>query len=317
MTPFTADGLPFSIRDEVMSRIEAHHRLRDGALRRVLRGVYVDARVPDSRELRILAVDKVRPPDGVACSETAAWVMGVNVFPPGRQHDFVPTFLVPHGTTRITMQGVACRQALLSPHDVTDEHGTLTTTAVRTTSDLLRRQYRPYALASGDQMLRAGLIDLGELSDAVHRLKGFPGIRQARSLVGLIDALAESPGESWTRLRLHDAGFPHPELQVVVIDRDGIERRLDMAYVLQLAAAEFDGRQHHTSATDTALDRDRRDPLSAQLGWRFVIARRESLFGPDDSFERRVGELIGFTPIPRWWGKRALRRPSGDEQDRS
>lgn len=300
-----ADGLVFCSTDDVMSRYDAHHLVRDGVLRRVLRGVFVDARVPDSRELRVAAVDKVRPAAGVACGETAAWAMGVDVFPPGRRHDFTPTFLVPHGTTRITVPGVQCRQAKLSGRDVTDVHGTPTTTAVRTASDLLRRQYRPHALASADQMVRAGLVDLADLSDHVHRLTGYPGIRQARSLVVLVDGRAESPGESWTRLRMYDAGFPMPELQVVVIDRDGVAWRLDHGYVEKLVAVEFDGRQHHTGSLDTAHDLTRRNPLSDQLGWRFVVARYETLFGPTNTFERQVGELIGFTPIPRWWGTRA------------
>lgn len=300
----------FSVSDDVMSRYDAHHLVRDGVLRRVLRGVFVDARVPDSRELRVAAVEKVRPAAGVACSETAAWAMGVDTFPPGRRHDFTPTFLVPHGTTRITLPGVQCRQAKLATRDVTDVFGTLTTTAVRTAGDLLRRQYRPHALASADQLVRADLVDLADLSDHVHRLKGYPGIRQARALVVLVDGRAESPGESWTRLRLHDAGFPTPELQVVVIDRDGVAWRLDHAYVEKLVAAEFDGREHHTGTLDSAHDRDRRSPLAEQYGWRFVIARYETLFGPDNAFERQVGDLIGFTPIPRWWGTRSPRTHS-------
>lgn len=305
MNELVAGGLVFSSNDDVMSRYDAHHLVRDGVLRRVLRGVFVDARVPDSRELRVAAVEKVRPPAGVACSETAAWVMGIDVFPPGRRHDFTPTFLVPHGTTRITVPGVQCRQATLTSHDVTDVRGTVITTPVRTASDLLRRQYRPHALASADQMVRAGLVDVADLSDHVHRLKGYPGIRQARALVVLIDGRAESAGESWTRLRLHDAGFPTPELQVVVIDRDGVPWRLDHAYVEKLVAVEFDGREHHTGVLDSGHDRDRRRPLADQYGWRFVVVRYEALFGPDNAFERQVGELIGFTPIPRWWGTRS------------
>lgn len=310
MSDLLADGMVFSVSDDVMSRYDAHHLVRDGALRRVLRGVFVDARVPDSRELRVAAVEKVRPSAGVACSETAAWAMGVDTFAPGRRHDFTPTFLVPHGTTRITLPGVQCRQAKLPTRDVTDEYGTLTTTAVRTAGDLLRRQYRPYALASADQMVRAELVDLAELSDHVHRLKGYPGIRQARALVVLVDGRAESAGESWTRLRLHDAGFPAPELQVVVIDRDGVAWRLDHAYVEKLVAAEFDGREYHTGTCDSAHDQDRRGALTEQYGWRFVIARYETLFGPDNAFERQVGDLIGFVPIPRWWGTRSPRTRS-------
>lgn len=304
MSELLADGLPFTMSDEVISKRLLQVAVRDGDVRRVFRGVYVDRRAPDTRELRVVALERVRPRDGVACSETAAWIMGVDVHQPGRRHDFTPHFLVPHGTSRLTLPGVHCRQAKLSHRETTTDFGSPTTTPVRTASDLLRRQYRPYALASADQMARVGLVDLGELSELVHRLKGFPGIRQARSLVTLIDPRSETPGESWSRLRIHDAGLPAPDLQVVVVDRDGTEWRLDMAYVLRLIAAEFDGREHHTSPRDVAHDLWRRDILSDQLGWRFAVARRESIFGPDDSFERQLGEWLGVPILRRWWGTR-------------
>ncbi len=304
MHELIADGRPFVLDDEVMSPKRLRIELRDGTLRRLLQGVYVDARVADSREVRVQAVERIRPPHGVACSETAAWIMGLDVHPPGRRFDVTPTFLVPHGRTRIVRRGVDSRQARLGPHDVTEEFGSLCTTAVRTASDLLRRQYRPYALASVDQMTRADLVDLDELSATVMHLKGYPGIRQARSLVVLVDPRAESPGESWTRLRLHDAGFPPPELQVAVIDIDGIERRLDMAYVLQKVAIEYDGAGHHASLVDREHDRHRREGLTQQWGWRWGVAGRADIFGPDSTFEELVGEYLGLSPLARWWGHR-------------
>jgi hypothetical protein len=302
MQQLIADGRPFVADDDVMSPKQLRLALHAGSVRRVLRGVFVDARVPEDRDLRVLAVDRIRPPHGVACSETAAWLMGLDVHPPGRRFDTTPTFLVPHGETRITRRGIDSRQARLRPRDITEDFGTLSTTPVRTASDLLRRQYRPYALASADQMARAGLVDLGELSSLVLHLKGYPGIRQARSLVGLVDARAESPGESWTRLRLHDAGFPPPELQVEVFDRDGVLRRIDLAYALQKVAIEYDGAAHHTTLVDRAWDETRRNDLSERSGWRWVLARRSSIFGQDTTFEETVRAYLDREPLRRWWG---------------
>ncbi len=226
------------------------------------------------------------------------------MFPPGRRHDFTPEFVVPHGVTRIQRGGVHARQALLLAPDITTDFGVLTTTPIRTASDLLRRQYRPYALASTDQMARAGLIDIGDLSDLVHHLKGYPGIRQARSLVSLIDPRAESPGESWARLRLHDAGFPTPDLQVVTVDSEGIERRLDMAYLAKKIGVEFDGRENHSLVRDVVRDSWRRDDLTHLYGWRWVIADYSAIFGTDTTFEDAVGRYLEMTPIRRWWGHR-------------
>ncbi len=72
MSELLADGLPFTMSDEVISKRLLQVAVRDGDVRRVFRGVYVDRRAPDTRELRVVALERVRPRDGVACSETAA-----------------------------------------------------------------------------------------------------------------------------------------------------------------------------------------------------------------------------------------------------
>ena len=272
-------------------------------VRRVVRGVYVGCGMPDSRDLRIAALKLLAPPDAVICNESAAWVYGVNTYKPSDQHLLVPSFLVPHSTTRMTMPGVTCRQAIVPPRDVDIINGVRITTPLRTSSDLLRRLYRPYALAAADGMARADLIDAGELIEFVARLKGYPGIVQARSLSVLVDGRAQSPGESWTRLRVHDAGFPPPTAQFQVVSRDGRSYRLDLAYPEILVGVEYDGREFHTSDDDREHDRRRRQLLTETLGWRWVIGRREDIFGIDTTFEESLGQLLGVPPLlPRRWG---------------
>ena len=304
MSTLLTDGEPFTASPDL-----PRHRIRtlldEGLIRPLLRGVFVDASVADSRELRVQAVELVRPIDGVACSETAAWLMGLDVFPPGRRHDSTPTFLVPHGTSRITRAGVDCRQANVRAADTMLLHGIPCTRPIRTASDLLRRQYRPYALASADAMVRAGVVDLAELDDYVHSLKGYPGIRQARGLVSIVDGRSESPGESWSRLRLHDAGLPPPDLQIEVIDCDGNDRRIDLGYLEKRVGVEYDGREHHTDPVDTAFDTYRRDALSQRDGWQWVVTDRAGVFGPDQAFELEVARLLGITQVrSRRWGTR-------------
>jgi very-short-patch-repair endonuclease len=102
------------------------------------------------------------------------------------------------------------------------------------------------------------------------------------------------------RLRLIDAGFPIPAAQVEVIDAAGSTRFLDLAYRHRKIAIEYDGREFHTADADQDQDAGRHRLLVA-VGYRFVTARYEQIFGTDNSFEREVGELIGMTPIDRWW----------------
>ncbi|MGH8939705.1 MAG: hypothetical protein ACRDV2_10200, partial [Actinomycetes bacterium] len=54
-----------------------------GRVRRVLRGVFVDACVPDTLELSARAVAKVVPPGTVICGRTAAWIWGVDALAMG------------------------------------------------------------------------------------------------------------------------------------------------------------------------------------------------------------------------------------------
>jgi hypothetical protein len=42
-------------------------------------------------------------------------------------------------------------------------------------------------------------------------------------------------------------------------------------------------------------------PTSRRLGYRFVLARYEQIFGDDHAFGREVADLIAMTTIKRWW----------------
>ena len=172
-------------------------------------------------------------------------------------------------------------------------------------SDLLRGLYRPYALSAADAFARAGLIVVDEVINYVHRLKGYRWIVQARSLAVLIDGRAESPGESWQRLRIHDAGFPPPTPQFEVVDATGLLRRLDLAYPELLIGSEYDGREFHTLRDDRIHDQERRADLTGRFGWRWVNADRSRIFGPDPAFELELGVLLNIPPVlPRRWGTR-------------
>ncbi|AWB92034.1 hypothetical protein [Aeromicrobium chenweiae] len=296
-------GEPFLYRDHTtvgLSATEFRAAFVHGDVVRLIDRVYVDARAEDSRELRVAAARLVVPAHAVVSDETAAWIWGVDAYKPSDRHRFVPQWVVPHGRGRTRIEGLACRQALIADEDVLEVGGLAVTHPVRTTSDLLRKQWRPYAMASADAMAHAGLVRPMDVRAYVARLKGYRGIRQARVLAQLIEPKSASPGESWTRLRLVDAGFPRPVAQVEVEDAAGLQRFLDLAYVRRRIAVEYDGREFHTADPDDVHDEERRRLLVA-VGYRFVVTRYERVFGTDPAFENEVGELLGMTPIARWW----------------
>jgi hypothetical protein len=302
------DGHPFLTADERtagMSQRQVSAAVSRGVLRRIYRGCVVDNRVPDTRRLRVEALDLVKPRHGVACNETAAFLYGIDAYKPSERFELRPSFVVPHAMTRIEHSNVRCRQALIDHEDIVEVDGIVATSPVRTTSDLLRGLYRPYALAAADAFARSGLIEREELVDYVGRLKGYRWIVQARGLAVLVDGRAESPGESWQRLRIHDAGLPPPEPQLEVTMPAGSVRRLDLAYPELLIGSEYDGTAFHTSLDDVAHDVERRRVLTEIYGWRWVIGTRARIFGPDPAFEVELGELLGIPPLlPRRWGTR-------------
>jgi very-short-patch-repair endonuclease len=305
MSDLINDGLPFRVsRDGAigLSRSRLRKLRSEHLLRSVVRGVLVDTRVPDTRDLRCLALGLVLPPHGVICHCSAAWAYKIDAFQPRDRFLLTPQCMVPHGAVRPRYQGVICIRGYLPDEDITILNGLPVTTPGRTTVDLLRSLRRPYALSVADAMVREELVTVAELSRRIRRLKGYPGIRQARDLLRLIDGRAESPGESWLRLRLVDAGFPFPRPQYEVIDHRGrVIARLDLAYPGIQLAMEYDGRAYHSHEQDRKHDAERRDLLTDAYGWRVEPATKEDVLGPDPAFEMRIGKYLGMAPLPRMW----------------
>lgn len=283
--PFTtAEARAAGISADVLRRLT-----REGQLRRVLRGVYVDASVRDDLLTRSEALSLVVPPTAVVTDETAGWLHGAEVLPPGG-HLVVPPIKVFQrpGATRVRRQGCAGGERTLLPRDVHVLHGVLVTTPLRTALDLGRLTPRLRAMGSIDSLMRHCDVGRAQLVAELPRFKGARGVVQLRSLVPLADPRAESPGESALRLRWYDAGLPAPMCQVPVRDDDGTERyRGDLGLPGLRLLAEYDGVEHHTAPASRAYDERRRAWLRAH-GWVVVVLNRDDVFGANP----RAGELL-------------------------
>ncbi len=283
--PARLDDLPtdrpfrWSQAYEQVGRRRLHQLTRSGDLRKVVRGVWVCASVPDSLQLRVAALALVVPDTAVVTDRTAAWLHGVPILPRSAVHE-VPDVSVFHRTdTRVRRDAVDAGRRELADRDVVVLGDRLAvTTPLRTACDLARLLWRYDALAAVDGCLRLG-VDKSELADELRRFRGYRGVRQARVVVGLGDGRAESPGESALRLHWIEAGLPAPQLQIWVPDGDGEPRfRLDLGLEEEMLAAEYDGVDHHSSALDVARDEARRDWLSGQ-GWRIEVFDKEQVYG--------------------------------------
>jgi hypothetical protein len=159
-----------------------------------------------------------------------------------------PTTLGRHGSVRTF-------GATLTMADVTTWYGAPVQTLARTIVDLARRDRRE-GLIAADAALHERLVSRAALDVALTEAAGWPGIRQARFVIEFAAALAETPLESLLRLKMHDSGFPEPELQVEIYDpKYDCVYRVDMLLRQQRLIIEADGREKYT---DSELWREKR-----------------------------------------------------------
>lgn len=247
------------------------------------------------------------PDHGAVCGETAAWLHGVDVRAPGRHHA-PPALqcLVPAGTVRRRHPGLSCRVGSLPAEDVVTVHDVPTTSPARTALDLARYAPAFIGLAALDAFAHAGLVAPDELHARTRALPGARNIARARQLIELCEPATESPGESWLRLRLSEAGLPRPVAQVSIRDDDGREvYRLDLGYPARRVGIEYDGDEHHfTTSEQHRSDARRRDDLWRRFGWQVVGVHRGDVLGSGNRLERAVADMIGHehpVPVRRFW----------------
>jgi len=115
-------------------------------------------------------------------------------------------------------------------------------------------------------------------------------------MASLCDPLAESCGESWTRLRMLDAGFPRPVAQTPLGYEGRAESRVDLGYPGLRVGVEHDGLAFHSSAVDLRLDAARRTRIRDEHGWTLLVVGRGDVLGRSLRFERALGEVLGQEP---------------------
>ncbi len=260
-----------------------------GYLRRLLKGVYVAAQVPDSLELRAAALRLVVPADAVVTDRTAGWLLGAPmVLAPG-DHLAVPSvsmFLNRSGA-RLRNQLSSSGERTLRPDEVIEVLGLQVTTPLRTACDLGRLLSRDRAFAALDAMLRLGAFTQEELCDATEQFRGMRGVRQLRGFAPLADARAESPGESILRLRWLDLlTMPRPEPQIEIERPGRWSYWLDLGVVELRFAVEYDGEEWHRRTTEQReRDRRRRTWLREERDWIIEPVTKENLFGRERDIE--------------------------------
>jgi hypothetical protein len=286
---------PFTLAQAVAAGV-SRHRLRTleqaALVRRVLKGVYVAAQLPDSLLLRSRALQLVVPRDAVVTDWTACW-FHTGLLPAGQHVDVPPvTVFRPAGHDRLRNTLCASGERGFVAHDLTHVGGLRITTPLRTAWDLARLAHRDRAIGALDALLRHGSFSRGELVAGVERFKGMRGVIQLRSLAPLADARSESPGESTLRLRWLDLpSLPPPTPQVPVTVGDVEVYRVDLGVPELRYGCEYDGEEFH-GVHDAQHDRRRREDLRHRFAWDVDAVRKQNVSGPARDVERVLIEGI-------------------------
>jgi AbiEi antitoxin C-terminal domain len=294
------DGRAFERADAADAGLTQHdvtELVKAGVLRQTIRGVYVDARLPDDLASRAACLRLRLPPDAVVARVTAAWLWGVD----GRAPEQLGPVecvecAVPPGRQPVRRPGVRCYVAPLFG-DTCVAAGVPATTPARTAIDVMRWLPPHMGLAIADALAARGLVTPTELVAHVEDFPATRGVRQARYLAGLVEPRTESFGESWLRLRIVDAGFPRPTVQIEVLDSFGrCVYRLDLGWEGRRVAVEYDGERYHSTPEQVSRDLRRRDDLERTFGWRVLGVGRGEVLGSSLALERAVSELLSLEP---------------------
>jgi hypothetical protein len=233
---------------------------------------------------RALALVSRRPP--VIAGVTAAAVLGLPLHgrPDPRVHVVV-------GEDRPrTGDGVVRHRGSLHASELVRVGGLVCTDAARTAADVARSEPFAAAVCVADAALRAaadagpGRYDLAA-DDAFRErcraivLRSARGRGRAARVLAFADGRAQRPGESISRIRLAELGFPRPELQVPVAGPGSRTYYVDFGLDGADAFGEFDGEgkywdAHLSGGRDARqvfdAEKQREDWIRATTGRRFA-----------------------------------------------
>ncbi|WP_235174918.1 DUF559 domain-containing protein [Tomitella biformata] len=155
--------------------------------------------------------------------------------------------------------------------------GMRVTSAARTAFDLGRWLGHDDAIEMVDALCHARKLRVEAITAVAQAHPGARNIRQLRSVLSHVDAGAESPAETRTRLVLVRAGLPRPSTQVHVFDKLGrFVARCDLGWDRWRVAVEYDGEGHWSAEHRRTKDIRRYTQLN-RLGWRIVRVNSELL----------------------------------------
>jgi hypothetical protein len=156
--------------------------------------------------------------------------------------------------------GVVRHVGTLGRDDVVRLDGITVTSLLRTVVDVIRSVSFVHAVIVLDHVLRLGRLTKPQLLDALAPLRGLRGSSRAIDAVRFADPLAESPGESASRVQVRELRLPTPVLQHEFDTPNG-QYRVDFWWPEHGIVGEFDGRVKYDDAETLWREKLREDAL--------------------------------------------------------
>jgi len=250
-------------------------------VRRVTSGVYTLAQGDDLR-LHIKAVCQAMGPDSVVHGATALRLWGVDL--PRRLADDPVIHVLRTEKTFPTPR------ADVAAHRDTLQLPVFTLGGVRVVSpgeawlQIAREVSLDDLIHIGDALMRRGrhLVHHADLARVVQQSHRRPGIRKARVAVGFCRENTDSWPETTTRLLMVRGGLRCPEVNWRIKDDTGrVVYYIDMAYVDEMIAVEYDGAYHVGDSLTMGRNLTRRRLLEDR-GWRIISVWADDLSGEHD-----------------------------------
>ncbi|MBJ8340568.1 DUF559 domain-containing protein [Antrihabitans sp. YC3-6] len=253
---------------------------------RLFRDVYVCKGVTVDALVRAHAAAIWAGDDGILAGLSAAAIHGALWIDPNAPAEVFRT-----GSRRPPPRTIVHGDAL-EPDEFGLYAGRLASKPARTAYDLGRRLPLDSAIATIDALCRATGLQPDEITAVAERHPGTRGIVSLRAAIELVDAGAESPQETRTRLLLVRAGLPRPTTQIPIVDECGrVVARADLGWERWRVLVEYDGIQHWTDEEQRAWDHERSELLE-RLGWKVIhVSSKRLRLRPHEIVDLARGKL--------------------------
>jgi hypothetical protein len=250
---------PFVGTEELRAGTVTEHELRRSCTR-VYRNVYLRRGVELSAETRAVAAWLWSGKQAVVAGNSAAALLGAKWVDPRAPAELISSRKRPPPLI------ITRNEALLAGETAAVDAIPVTSPA-RTAFDLGRRPGLRTAVIRIDALARATGVAVADVEALIGVHRGARGTRQLRRVLPLVDAGAESPQETRTRLLVIAAGLPRPQTQIEVRNDWGkMLARIDMGWSEVKVGIEYDGSQHGPTRVSARMTSTARQSCSAWAG---------------------------------------------------